>query len=121
MAQIWPEAWHCRPGPKTKVAWPARGVNACSRRCHHAREWRGGAAMGSSTAALSRCHEHEGSQEKVLGKVRAAGSHRVSRATTGRQSRAARRRLNGSGAPVVPQGSEVVLQLREGGRGGVRR
>jgi hypothetical protein len=68
--------------------------------------------------ALSRCHEHEGSQEKVLGKVRAVGSHRASRATTGRQSRAARRCLNGSGAPVAPQGSEVVLQLRVGGRGG---
>jgi hypothetical protein len=53
--------------------------------------------MGSGTeapAARRWQHEHEGSQVKASGKVRAVGSHRASGATTGRQNRAARWRLS---------------------------
>jgi hypothetical protein len=56
-------------------AWAEFGPwcqRACSRRRHRAHEWRGDTAMGGGTAApaaLSRRHEHEGSQEKAPGKV----------------------------------------------------
>jgi hypothetical protein len=66
----------------------------------HACEWRGG-GIGAPTA-LSRHHEHECSQEKALGKVRAMDSHRASRAMTGWQSWAAGRCLNCGGALAVP-------------------